>query len=310
VDFYREASLLARFNRNFARARAVSFPTPLYPLVAPDVLVESFEAGRHITSYIASSREHPYSHRLAELGSGTMLQMMLVDNLIHSDLHPGNILVRLEPPTGLLGLAYRGVGALLEATGGGGDCSSGSGSGSSDCSSGSSGSSGSGSSSSSSGSSGGQSEPPQVACAPAACGSSSRGDAVDSVSAAGSVSVPPFAAMKRRREDKQQQRQQDEEAPEQQRAGGQPPPPRRRRHGPPTAAELQERLSALRASWLQPRIVLLDAGMATELSGQDQANMVGLFKAFSQLEGGVAADWILRFSGTEQRCERPEEFRL
>lgn len=26
--------------------------------------------------------------RLSELGSGTMLQMMLIDNLIHSDLHP------------------------------------------------------------------------------------------------------------------------------------------------------------------------------------------------------------------------------
>ena len=33
--------------------------------------------------------------RLAQLGSQTMLQMMLVDNLIHSDLHPGNILVAL-----------------------------------------------------------------------------------------------------------------------------------------------------------------------------------------------------------------------
>ena len=31
---------------------------------------------------------------------------MLVDNLIHSDLHPGNILVRLNPPGGLLGVCY------------------------------------------------------------------------------------------------------------------------------------------------------------------------------------------------------------
>ena len=28
-----------------------------------------------------------------------MLQMMLVDNLIHSDLHPGNILVRHQGAT-------------------------------------------------------------------------------------------------------------------------------------------------------------------------------------------------------------------
>ncbi len=29
-----------------------------------------------------------------------------VDNLIHSDLHPGNILVRLNPPKGLMGIVY------------------------------------------------------------------------------------------------------------------------------------------------------------------------------------------------------------
>lgn len=52
------------------------------------------------------------------------------------------------------------------------------------------------------------------------------------------------------------------------------------------------------AHWYQrPRIVLLDAGMATHLSTQDQANMVGLFEAFSQLDGCGVADWTLRFSG-------------
>jgi hypothetical protein len=53
----------------------VNFPTPYYPLVSPDVLVESFEAGRHISAFIVPGRRHPYSHRLAELGSGTMLQV-------------------------------------------------------------------------------------------------------------------------------------------------------------------------------------------------------------------------------------------
>ena len=39
--------------------------------------VESFEEGDHITQYIESPG-NPYNHRLSELGSGLMLQMMLV----------------------------------------------------------------------------------------------------------------------------------------------------------------------------------------------------------------------------------------
>lgn len=74
VDLSREARNLFRFNHNFRHTKDVTFPTPLYPLVAPDVLVESFEPGRHITDYIAHPH-HPYSHRLAELGSGCMLQV-------------------------------------------------------------------------------------------------------------------------------------------------------------------------------------------------------------------------------------------
>lgn len=55
------------------------------------------------TLFSSPAAGNPHNSQLASIGSGTMLQMMLVDNLIHSDLHPGNILVRLEPPAGLLG---------------------------------------------------------------------------------------------------------------------------------------------------------------------------------------------------------------
>lgn len=56
-------------------------------------------------------------------------------------------------------------------------------------------------------------------------------------------------------------------------------------------------------------MVLLDAGMATHLSGEDQRNMVGLFESFSQLDGEEMADWVLRFSGEEQTCPDPEAFK-
>ena len=38
----------------------------------------------------------PHNSELARLGARTMLHMMIVDNLIHADLHPGNILGELR----------------------------------------------------------------------------------------------------------------------------------------------------------------------------------------------------------------------
>ena len=103
VDLGREAMHLHAFNYNFRRMREVSFPVPLYPLVTPAVLVETFEPGRHIGEYVERGAGAPFNSALAIIGARTMLRMMLVDSLIHADLHPGNILVRLETPGGRLG---------------------------------------------------------------------------------------------------------------------------------------------------------------------------------------------------------------
>ncbi len=49
LDLAVEASHLARFKHNFRLWRNISFPTPIYPLVSSDVLVESFESGSLIS---------------------------------------------------------------------------------------------------------------------------------------------------------------------------------------------------------------------------------------------------------------------
>ena len=186
VDLAREGYYLHAFNYNFRNEPNVKFPVPLYPLVSSAVLVETFEPGEHISAYVAHGAGGPFNTELAQLGAHTMLHMLVVDNLIHSDLHPGNILVRLKPVGGAAGAFV--MNALKSL-------------------------------------------------------SNSLGVSLDT------------------------------------------------------------------SKYMRPSIVLLDAGMSTQLSSEDQVNMVGLFESFSRLDGRDIADWTLRFAGDEQTCEDPEAFK-
>ncbi|OWM85121.1 hypothetical protein CDL15_Pgr027908 [Punica granatum] len=96
VDLAREAAHLSRFIYNFRRWRDVSFPKPVYPLVHPAVLVESYEQGESVSHYVDELEGHTrLKSALAHIGTHALLKMLLVDNFIHADMHPGNILVRV-----------------------------------------------------------------------------------------------------------------------------------------------------------------------------------------------------------------------
>ncbi|KAG9133727.1 hypothetical protein Leryth_025326 [Lithospermum erythrorhizon] len=96
VDLAREAAHLSRFIYNFRSWRDVSFPKPVYPLVHPAVLVETFEQGECVSHYVDELEGHEHlKSSLAHIGTHALLKMLLVDNFIHADMHPGNILVRV-----------------------------------------------------------------------------------------------------------------------------------------------------------------------------------------------------------------------
>ncbi|CAH2047918.1 unnamed protein product, partial [Thlaspi arvense] len=95
VDLSREASHLSRFIYNFRGWKDVSFPKPVFPLVHPSVLVESYEHGESVARYVDGSEGHEWlKAKVAHIGTHALLKMLLIDNFIHADMHPGNILVR------------------------------------------------------------------------------------------------------------------------------------------------------------------------------------------------------------------------
>ena len=55
--------------------------------------------------------------------------------------------------------------------------------------------------------------------------------------------------------------------------------------------------------------VLLDVGMATELSGFDRHNLLHLFKSFVEFDGKRMAQCTLDFAGKGQHCPDHEAFK-
>ncbi|XP_057842971.2 uncharacterized protein LOC131052343 isoform X2 [Cryptomeria japonica] len=74
----------------------IVFPEPIYPFVHPEILVETFEEGHSIIQCTHETSNSHLRSYLAALGTRLFLKMLLVDNFIHGDLHPGNIFVRSD----------------------------------------------------------------------------------------------------------------------------------------------------------------------------------------------------------------------
>eukprot|EP00842_Homolaphlyctis_polyrhiza_P006066 jgi/Hompol1/6460/HPOL_004991-RA len=92
LDLSNEADNLHIFRHNFKGWTSVGFPRPLPHLVTRDVLVETYLEAVPMTKFLAYGGS-VFHKDLAELGLTSFLKMMLLDNHVHADLHPGNILV-------------------------------------------------------------------------------------------------------------------------------------------------------------------------------------------------------------------------
>lgn len=99
LDLRNEAANLDVFIEKFKKRPHVSFPKPLRPYVTKEVLVEKFEDGVPMTMFLEYGPTS-IDKKLAKLGLDAFLRMLVTDNFVHADLHPGNIYVTFcqKPP--------------------------------------------------------------------------------------------------------------------------------------------------------------------------------------------------------------------
>ncbi|XP_047451344.1 uncharacterized aarF domain-containing protein kinase 2 [Mugil cephalus] len=98
IDLRFEAKNIDHFRENFRDVDYVKFPTPLRPFVTRSVLVETFEESEPISKYLRAEVPLEVKQRIARMGVDTLLKMVFIDNFVHGDLHPGNILVQCRGP--------------------------------------------------------------------------------------------------------------------------------------------------------------------------------------------------------------------
>ncbi|RNF09983.1 ubiquinone biosynthesis protein [Trypanosoma rangeli] len=93
LDLQQECDNLQQFIFNFRDFPGVIFPRPLPSLCSRDVLIETFEEGQPLQD-IQGGKNYA---DVAERGCHMFLKMLFEDNFVHSDLHPGNLLLRTNP---------------------------------------------------------------------------------------------------------------------------------------------------------------------------------------------------------------------
>ncbi|KAK3942589.1 putative serine/threonine-protein kinase abkC [Diplogelasinospora grovesii] len=93
LDLRIEAANLTVFRRNFKNRTTAWFPFPYTEFTTRNVLVEEFAQGIPLADFLANGGG-VFQEAIASEGLDAFLRMLLLDNFVHADLHPGNIMVR------------------------------------------------------------------------------------------------------------------------------------------------------------------------------------------------------------------------
>jgi aarF domain-containing kinase len=93
LDLRIESANLSIFRKNFKDRTTASFPYPYTDFTTRQVLVEEFAQGIPLADFMENGGG-VFQRDIADEGLDAFLRMLLLDNFVHADLHPGNIMVR------------------------------------------------------------------------------------------------------------------------------------------------------------------------------------------------------------------------
>lgn len=96
LDLRIEGLNLARFRRNFKNRLDIHFPKPYLNFTTRDVLVEEFVHAIPLSKLLSLEDNFGknLSKEVSDKGLDSFLKMLILDNFVHADLHPGNMMVR------------------------------------------------------------------------------------------------------------------------------------------------------------------------------------------------------------------------
>ncbi|KAJ3251718.1 hypothetical protein HK103_002173 [Boothiomyces macroporosus] len=95
LDLSVEAQHLVLFGENFDKWDSVGFPQPIQKYVRKDILVEKWVDGILMEKFLKWGGSC-YDKQVATIGLTSFLKMLILDNHLHADLHPGNIIISFQ----------------------------------------------------------------------------------------------------------------------------------------------------------------------------------------------------------------------
>lgn len=96
LDLRIEALNLAKFRENFRSRLDIHFPKPYLNFTTRDVLVEEYIYAIPIQKFLDLKENHGknLTKEISDKGLDAFLKMLILDNFVHADLHPGNMMIR------------------------------------------------------------------------------------------------------------------------------------------------------------------------------------------------------------------------